>query len=138
MLLWSIKVSIISLLFILLIHNLITFLKSTLTVPKIKDLVKTSSDKYQKMFDTLSHNKQLHLPPIEDNQYCTSIDQLPLINMDTTIIDDISNLSIPDQPLVSSSMKNELKTFLKSQMNNDVGDNSHIETYSSNNNYASL
>ncbi len=118
MLLWSIKISIISLLFIVLIHNIITFLKSTLTVPKIKDLVNTSPIKYQKMFDTLNNKN-----PIEEiNTSCTSIDQLPLMgNEPSNNFSDINmNINMNDnQNIVSSSMKNELKNFLKSQMNDD-------------------
>ena len=70
------------------------FFKSTLTVPKIKDLVNSSEKKYQKIYDTLSTTDN-------KNSY-TVIDLLP-----TSVIE-------PD-----SSMKDELKSFLKKQLNND-------------------
>ena len=160
MLLWTIQVAIISLLFIFLIHNLLTFLKSTLTVPKIKDLVKTSSDKYQKIFDTLSNrpkypnqNLSSSLSPNlsineekidiyhDFNSTFTEIDKLPLYSNENP--DNIINISehttnntdfnIIQQPIISSSMKKQLKTFLKNQMNTDNG----LDSYSDNtSNYA--
>ena len=42
MLSWIIQISLISIIFIFLIHHLIGFFKSTLTVPKIIDLVNNS------------------------------------------------------------------------------------------------
>ena len=47
MLFWIIKISLLSIIFILLVHHLLIFLKSTLTVPKIKDLVNSPNQKYQ-------------------------------------------------------------------------------------------
>ena len=46
MLSWVIQITLISIILIFLVHHLINFFKSTLTVPKIKDLVNTSSKKY--------------------------------------------------------------------------------------------
>ena len=89
-----IQISIISIIFIFLVHHLIMFFKSTLTVPKIKDLVNSPNQKYQNIYDTISHNSTSY----------TDIELLPnndMINMN------------------SSNMKNELKTFLKKQLNND-------------------
>ena len=84
---WVIQISIISIIFIFLVHHLLMFFKSTLTVPKIKDLVSSTNQKYQHIYDTLSHN------PIS----YTEIDLLPNDN--------------------ESAMKDELKTFLKKQLN---------------------
>ena len=50
---WIIKVSILSLIFIFLIHYLYSFFISTLTVPKVKDLVTLPQEKYNEMFQTL-------------------------------------------------------------------------------------
>jgi hypothetical protein len=77
------------------------FFKSTLTVPKIKDLVNSSEKKYQKIYDTLSTTDN-------KNSY-TAIDLLP-----TSVVE-------PD-----SSMKDELKSFLKKQLNNDTEVNNYI------------
>jgi hypothetical protein len=69
------------------------FFKTTLTVPKIKDLVNSPNQKYQNIYDTISHKSTSY----------TDIDLLPT--------GDIIN--------ESSNMKNELKSFLKKQLNND-------------------
>lgn len=103
MLAWLIQISIISIVFIFIVHNLIGFFKSTLTVPKIKDLVNTPSQKYQDIFDTIAH---------KDNK--VSYTELDLLPTDTSI------LSLPTQ---SSSMKDELKSFLKKQFSNETGNN---------------
>ena len=95
MLTWIIQISIISIIFIFLVHHLLMFFKSTLTVPKIKDLVNSPNQKYQNIYDTISH---------KTNSY-TEIDLLPSENNNV-------------------NMKDELKTFLKNKLNtnenNDV------------------
>jgi hypothetical protein len=50
---WIIKVSILSLVFIFLLHYLYSFFVSTLTVPKVKDLVTIPQEKYDEMFHSL-------------------------------------------------------------------------------------
>lgn len=74
------------------------FFKSTLTVPKIKDLVNSPNQKYQNIYDTISNSS---------NSYAgyTDIDLLP---SDTTEFTKMN------------SMKNELKTFLKKQLNGNT------------------
>ena len=54
MILWMIKVTILSIILIYLIHSLIIFFTSTLTVPKVKDLVNSSQKKYDKIINLLS------------------------------------------------------------------------------------
>ena len=115
MLTWIIQISLISLIFIFLVHHLIMFFKSTLTVPKIKDLVNSSDQKYQKIYNTLSNNgiNDINgingINSINANSY-TAIDLLP-----TSFVEKESD----------NSMKDELKSFLKKQLNND-NDNSNI------------
>ena len=48
-----IKTSLFSLLFIALIHHLFIFFKNMLTVPKIKDLINSPTERYNEMLDTL-------------------------------------------------------------------------------------
>jgi hypothetical protein len=57
MLLWTIQISLISLILIFLIHNVIQFLKKTLTVPKIKDLVHSPLQKYENIIKNMSSTK---------------------------------------------------------------------------------
>jgi len=92
MLSWIIQIIIISILFIFLFHHLVSYLKNMLTVPKMKDLVNDYSRKYEGIYDVLSK------PPTSREDY-THIDLLP-----TTY-----NQSI--------DMKDELKNFLKDQLN---------------------
>ena len=92
---WIIKFAILSFIFIFLVHHLLTFFKTTLTVPKIKDLVNSPNEKYQHIYDSLQNMESRSTPSY------TSIDLLPpSTNINTN----------------TNSMKDELKTFLKSQL----------------------
>jgi len=53
MLAWTIQIIIISILFIFLVHHLIWFLKNTLTIPKTKDLVRTTNKKYDNIYSVI-------------------------------------------------------------------------------------
>jgi len=94
MLTWIIQISLISIIFIFLVHHLLMFFKTTLTVPKIKDLVNSPNQIYQNIYDTISHKSSSY----------TDIDLLP--------DDNFSNSE--------STMKNELKSFLKKQLNGNT------------------
>jgi len=96
MLFWIIQMTILSIIFIFLVHYLINFFKSTLTVPKIKDLVNTPAQNYQNIYNVIkqSSNSVKH---DENNENYTLIDLLPK----------------PED----HNMKDELKNFLKSQFN---------------------
>ena len=95
MLSWIIQISLISIIFIFLVHHLLMFFKTTLTVPKIKDLVNSPNQKYQHIYDTISHKSSSY----------TDIELLP--------DDNFLNSS-------ESTMKNELKSFLKKQLNGNT------------------
>jgi len=97
MLSWAIQTAIMSITLIFLVHHLISFFTSTLTVPKIKDLVNTSTQKYEHMFNVISNS---------NSNSNTSRE-----TMDYTLLDLIPK---PED----TSMKNELKRFLKKQLNN--------------------
>jgi hypothetical protein len=83
------------------------FLKSTLTVPKIKDLVNSPNQKYKNIYDTISHNPN-YSEISEMNHNPNSYTRVDLLPSD-------EQLETTDQ----TSMKNELKSFLKKQLNND-------------------
>jgi hypothetical protein len=106
---WIIQISFISIAFIFLVHHLLTFFKTTLTVPKVKDLVNSPNQKYQHIYETLLHNNHSNnsAPP----SY-TELDLLPNEHF-------MPNESfLPDSS--TSSMKNELKSFLKKQLNDGL------------------
>jgi hypothetical protein len=130
MLSWILQISIISIIFIFLVHHLLCFFKTTLTVPKMKDLVNSPVKKYQDIFDTISNtnsntnlnsntNFNKYLP--SDGDY-TDINLLPTENMNV-------NSSVPD-------MKDELKSFLKKQLNNS--DSNELESANSSSNFGSI
>jgi hypothetical protein len=103
MLFWTIQIILISFILIFLVHHLIQFFTNTLTVPKIKDLVHSPSKKYETIYEILSKNR-------EKNDSTTSIiDLLPSIEKQ-----EIQEIQKP-----KDSMKDELKNFLKSQLNPD-------------------
>ena len=57
MLYWTIQWVIISLVLIMLIHNLYTFFKTNLTVPKVRDLVTKPAERYDEMLGGLREDK---------------------------------------------------------------------------------
>ena len=114
MLSWILQISIISIIFIFLVHHLLCFFKTTLTVPKTKDLVNSPIKKYQDIFDTIANtntntnfnrnrNKYLPSEPDSSDADYTDINLLPTENMNSSS----SN----------KDMKDELKSFLKKQLN---------------------
>jgi cell shape-determining protein MreC len=92
MLLWIIQTTIISFVFIYLIHHLLCFFTDVLTVPKVKDLVNSSNKEYENIYNTISHKTS-------DNST------------------DINLLPTQEQPL--NSMKDELKNFMKKQLDGE-------------------
>ena len=110
MLSWIIQITVISVILIFLVHHLINFFKSTLTVPKIKDLVNSPNQKYENIFEIIKNNSN------NSNNFVnySLIDLLPK----------------PDEP----SMKNELKNFLKKQLNTQSNNSTEISALDSMNN----
>ena len=124
MLSWILQISIISIIFIFLVHHLLCFFKSTLTVPKMKDLVNSPVKKYQDIFDTISNtntNSNTNFNRnINRNKYLPSINANETEIMDTDADYTEINLLPTENTNNSSSnkdMKNELKSFLKKQLN---------------------
>jgi len=97
MLSWAIQTAIMSITLIFLVHHLISFFTLTLTVPKIKDLVNTSTQKYEHMFNVISNSNSNSNSSRETMEYAL-LDLIPKTE--------------------DTSMKNELKSFLKKQLNN--------------------
>ena len=113
MLVWLIQVSIISLVLIYLVHHLFTFFMTTLTVPKVRDVVSGQNEKYGKILDTISSSGN---PYLNTDSY-TDIGLLPTDQSDQPNQPNQSNQHVPIfQEYGSNSMKNELKSFLKRQM----------------------
>jgi hypothetical protein len=102
MLLWSFQITLISVILIFLVHYLVNFFKSTLTVPKIKDLVNSPMQKYKNMYNVIDNNFDNKYENKNDNKYENKNDKNEY------------NLKSHEDNL---SMKNELKNFLKKQLN---------------------
>ena len=110
MLSWIIQITIISIILIFLVHHLINFFKSTLTVPKIKDLVNTPNKKYENMYDII-HNSNVS----SSNTSSSNTSSSNTFSNTSPIISDEYNL-VDLIPKKEASMKNELKNFLKKQL----------------------
>ena len=111
MIYWVIKISIISIIFILIVHNILYFLRDTLTIPKIRDLVHAPNEKYERIYNIINTNDTItHIPA-----------QPSVLTNGTTLIDSIPAISSDmPKPALSSqttqSMKDELKNFMKSHI----------------------
>ena len=137
---WIIQISIISIIFIYLVNHLIIFFKSTLTIPKIKDLINTSNQKYQNIYDTISHNSS--------GQSYTSIDLLPKTNDKNDIndinaindINDIKGINVNGNGINvgKNAMKDELKSFLKKQLNNNNDNDNDVIGFDSSNSFSNF
>jgi len=127
MLFWILQSMVLSIIFILLIHHLIHFFKTTLTIPKMKDLVNAPTQKYDNMYTIIGNpssdmgtaaaaaaaaaGQPIHMSP---SSY------LPQSIMPSSSCGSFGNASFADSSSASSSqdtMKNELKYFLKNQLN---------------------
>ena len=109
MLFWILQISIYSFILIYLIHYLINFFKSTLTVPKIKDLVNSSNTKYENIYSIINSNNNSNLNNNNEN-----------VNYQN--MKEILKSSLKNNNSNNINMKNELKHFLKSQLNKDKSD----------------
>jgi len=105
MLLFVIKVSIFSIIFIYLVHYLLNFFKDNLTVPKTKNIFETTPKKYQEIINTLTSSSR--------QQQTTNT---TTINVETGGI-----------------MKEELKNFLKMQLEGEGNDDDDEMTNDNNN-----
>jgi len=107
MFIWAIKISILSVVFIFLVHYLINFFKNNLTVPKIKDLVNVSAQKYDNMYSVIGNHQH------SSNEHNTSKKEAP----EELGYTDFDLLPQPNSSEETESMKDELKLFLKTQLN---------------------
>lgn len=96
--LWFIQVSVTSLIIIFVLHNLYSFFKETLTVPKIKDMVKRPQQKYETLFRELRSINAINANAINANANA---------NATSTSSSAMSSANTSD-----SEMKNELKRYL--------------------------
>jgi len=111
---WIIKVTMISLLLIFLLHYLYSFFKTTLTSPKLKDLVNKPQEKYNTIYNSLKSAGDGGVQNLGE---------------------DTNNNSESTNNSNSSNMKDELKKYLKElnvSSNNSNSNNSNNSNNSSN------
>ena len=116
MLSWVIQITVISTILIFLVHHLINFFKSTLTVPKIKDLVNTPSIKYENMYNIIK-NKDNGNNGIINNNIINNDNSIVNDNDKSFLGEDYTLIDLLPKQQENPSMKNELKNFLKKQLN---------------------
>ena len=141
MLSWILQITIISIVLIFLVHYLFNFFKSTLTVPKIKDLVNSPTQKYESMFNIITKNNSKtdnkkgyndnNNGNNDNNDYNNFNDYTDNNNSNNENEYTLTDL-LPVQQ-TKTDMKNELKNFLKKQMNptNDVKSSNNINNTTS-------
>ena len=103
MLSWIIQITVVSIILVFLVHHLINFFKATLTVPKIKDLVNSPTQKYENMLNIIQNNS---------NNSNTSYDEYKIIDLlpkNELLRNEVPKNEVPN-------MKSELKNFLKKQL----------------------
>ena len=116
MLYWIVQITVVSVVFILVVHNIFHFLKNTLTVPKAKDLVDVHMEKYKHIYATLNENDNnfdyLQQTDNNTNSGTTNIDDIPMMTQDSEN-KGIGQLLTPNE---NKNMKDELKNFMKKQL----------------------
>lgn len=115
-----IQMSILSLIFILLVHHLLYYFKNSLTVPKVNDLINSPTKNYEKMFHIISSSKEKEIIVKNTtdnvcNSGTTNINEIVSIIKEPEIYENIIPLNI-DKP-DKKTMKQDLMMFLKNQIN---------------------
>ena len=133
MMIWFIQNIVFSVSLIVIIHYLYLYFETTLTTPKVKDLIHCPKQKYHSLFETI--NRKLQNDSTSEKNYTDSNEEpatattvatrsgLGIVhrknNGDSGIDDDGDNRSSSSSSSSSSSanrnatMKNDLKSFLR-------------------------
>ena len=109
--------SIISLILIVLVHYLYSFFQTTLTIPKIKDLVNRPASAYKEIYETINNEHQTHNKNNNVNNKYNS-DSSPPIS-------------------TNQNMKDELKSYLNNLSSNEPASASNISSFEYGNVYSS-
>ena len=129
---WTIQVTAISLCFIAVVHYLYIFFKTTLTVPKVKDLVNRPQQQYDELFKGIGSTESIRN---SGNNHAsttttttTSISSLPPIlynenNNNDNYRGPMHSTSTSSSAASAAAMKDELKQFVKKLNGGDRGIN---------------
>ena len=120
--------SIISLFLIVLIHYLYGFFQTTLTIPKIKDLVNRPASAYKEIYETI--NNDYHSGNNKDSQLNK--------NTNTNKNNYPQNSESTNQPnSTNQNMKDELKSYLNNLSNAEPASANNISSFDYGNAYSS-
>jgi len=114
-----IKTTILSIIFIFIVHHVIYYFKDNLTIPKTKDLIMITEKKYDDIHKTLNilnnnntkNTKHNHNNPTYINE-TTPINDLPKPSVIGNFYDSIDIMNNTEYSS-TNSMKDELKCFIK-------------------------
>lgn len=126
-----------SLVFIFLLHYLFCFFRSTLTVPKNKDLVNTFNSKYQNIIDTLEKSKfNINSNKINNSSGIKNSTEIDTNSNSIVSASDISSLPINEiigtteikktDNIIANNMKDELRLFLKQHLDGNKKESENI------------
>lgn len=104
---WIIQVVIVSIVIIFLLHNLYIFFKETLTVPKMKDMVKRPQQKYESLFRELEELKRDHV-----NMNSGNGSNANGSNMNGSNVNGSNGSNGSNANGSNDAMKNELKRYI--------------------------
>ena len=139
---WSLQITIISITMIFLVHHLLNFFKNTLTVPKVRDLVNIPQQKYDNIYNILNSGQGLNAGQNLNAGRNLNVGQGLNTGQNLNVgqgSNSINNHVKQEAKIEISSMKNELKSFLKKQLQNGKGNATSIDTldsFSNTNNYS--
>jgi len=106
---------IISLILIIIIHNLFLYFKDNLTAPKVKDFINKPNKNYEEIYSILENNNNINSSSITTS-YIDTLPNIEKILPSNNLINENNNL-IKDEKK-NDDMKLELKKFL-----NNLGSN---------------
>ena len=101
---WTIGWVLISLIIILLVHNIFIYLRDTLTVPKTRDLISKHDSRYNELMET---SNNIHTNNIEPN-------------IEPNIESNIESNYRETQSVIPNNMENELKQYLDDINTNNI------------------
>ena len=121
MILWSIKILILSIILIFVSHNLFGFFKDTLTTPKVKDLVNKPQQQYNDIMNTIkkynNNTKQSLSKSVNNVNNVNTVNNVTQNSKQQTMID-------------KTQMKDELKHFLNEIKNKPMQSSSNLSSSS--------
>ena len=119
MLLWILEVVLLSLVFIFVVHHLIRFFMTNLTVPRTKDLVYRPAQSYDDIYKLIGRNQNRDPDEEDDILAANTRFNARRSSSSASLSSSTSSSSTPQD------MKSELKNFLKKQWSPESSSNNN-------------